>query len=101
MVFNRKRQAGGIAGNDIVILLVCLLFVSCTFVEVAEQAKLKVIICVNCLSHQVLYADVLLSDLHFLDLLCYMMYISVAFKAKNNNFAVINTIVKHESYEEI
>ncbi len=100
MVFNRKRQAGGIAGNDIVILLVCF-SVSCTFVEVAEQAKLKVMICVNCLSHQVLYAGVLLTDLHFFDLLCYMMYISVELKAKNDNFAVINTIVKHKSYEKI
>lgn len=48
-----------------------------------------------------LYVIVPLTYLYFFDLLCYMMYISVELKAKNDNFAVINTIVKHKSYEKI
>lgn len=55
----------------------------------------------NCLLWLVLYVIVPLTYLHFFDLLCYMMYISVKLKAKNDNFAVINTIVKHKSYEKI
>ena len=57
--------------------------------------------CMNCLLWPVLYAILPLTDLYFFDLLCYMMYISVELKAKNDNFAVINTIVKHKSYEKI
>lgn len=55
----------------------------------------------NCLLWPVLYDILPLTDLYFFDLLCYMMYISVELKAKNDNFAVINTIVKHKSYEKI